>query len=156
MKKCFKCGAEKPLTDFYKHKRMADGHLNKCKDCAKADTMANRADKLEYYREYDRKRHAEDPKRRAYTHAQSTAWRKSNPERSSELAKQWLARNPEKRSAHIKVGNAIKSGKLVKEPCEVCGSENVHAHHDDYNKQLDVRWLCPQHHSLLHSGRRKK
>ena len=38
MKVCFKCGIEKPLTDYYKHKQMGDGHLNKCKDCTKKDT----------------------------------------------------------------------------------------------------------------------
>lgn len=41
MKKCFKCGTEKSLGDFYKHKGMADGHLNKCKDCNKADVKKN-------------------------------------------------------------------------------------------------------------------
>ena len=37
MKICFKCGIKKPLTDYYKHKKMADGHLNKCIYCAKKD-----------------------------------------------------------------------------------------------------------------------
>ena len=41
MKKCFKCGLEKELTQFYKHKEMSDGHLNKCKECTKKDTKDN-------------------------------------------------------------------------------------------------------------------
>lgn len=44
---------------------------------------------------------------------------------------------------------AIKEGKLVPQPCEVCGSPLTEAHHTDYNKPLDVRWLCKQHHSNI-------
>ena len=35
---CFKCGRELPLSHFYKHRQMKDGHLNKCIDCTKIDT----------------------------------------------------------------------------------------------------------------------
>lgn len=62
--------------------------------------------------------------------------------------KRWREENPEKWEAQKKVAYAIKTGKLVKQPCEKCNTNHrVHAHHDDYSKPLAVRWLCPLHHS---------
>jgi len=46
---------------------------------------------------------------------------------------------------------AIKQGRLMKLPCEICKTDvDVQAHHDDYNKPLDVRWLCRKHHREHH------
>lgn len=135
MKKCFKCGADKALHDFYKHEKMADGHLGKCKECTKKDVRNHRREN-ESVRQYDRERGIM-PHRR---------------ERMAAITRRWRKENPEGYKAHTMVGNAVRDGKLSKKPCEVCGSSVVHAHHDDYTKPLDVRWLCALHHSRFHAS----
>lgn len=50
----------------------------------------------------------------------------------------------------------IDAGILIRQPCEVCGEIIVDAHHDDYMKPLDVRWLCRHHHREHHENERKK
>jgi hypothetical protein len=55
------------------------------------------------------------------------------------------------------VRSAIMSGNLHKKPCERCGSlKRIHAHHDDYLKPTDVRWLCPLHHAEHHKNDRAR
>lgn len=63
----------------------------------------------------------------------------------------WRANNRAKYLAHKVVENAVASGRLARQPCELCGATNlVHAHHDDYSRPLDVLWLCPTHHKERH------
>lgn len=50
----------------------------------------------------------------------------------------------------------IKRGLLIKYPCEICGKKEVEAHHEDYNKPYEVRWLCREHHRDLHKTGIKK
>lgn len=51
------------------------------------------------------------------------------------------------------VRKAIKSGTMTKMPCECCGStEKVEAHHNDYNKPLEVSWLCVKCHRRWHTN----
>lgn len=47
--------------------------------------------------------------------------------------------------------NAIRNGLITKQPCEECGDEKSEAHHDDYAKPLEVRWLCRTHHRRWHA-----
>ena len=62
----------------------------------------------------------------------------------------WREENRDKTSAHSAVAQAIKSKKLEKLTCEFCFSKDTVAHHDDYSKPLDVRWLCRLHHAEVH------
>lgn len=65
-KNCFKCGKIKPLTAFYKHPQMADGRVNKCKECNKAENRKNFWSKRQEKREYDLSRYRYDLKRLKY------------------------------------------------------------------------------------------
>lgn len=51
--------------------------------------------------------------------------------------------------AEAKLNSAVRSKKLAKQLCEVCGSP-AQAHHPDYNHPLKVRWLCTVHHGMEH------
>ena len=54
-KKCFKCNKTKLLTSFYKHPKMPDGRVNKCKECNRKDVQDNYSKKIEYYKLYEKK-----------------------------------------------------------------------------------------------------
>lgn len=64
-------------------------------------------------------------------------------------------RHPVQEQARRLVANAVKSGALVRRPCEVCGLAKAEAHHDDYTKPLVVRWLCRTHHVEHHNNERR-
>lgn len=60
--------------------------------------------------------------------------------------------------AHKKVQLAVLTGVLVKPMyCQLTGvrADNLHAHHEDYNKPLEVIWCTPQAHARLHAEKRK-
>lgn len=61
-------------------------------------------------------------------------------------------RDPRKQKARWSAANAIRDGRLPRQPCEVCGSPKTDAHHDDYERPLDVRWLCRECHTQYHAA----
>lgn len=142
-KKCFKCQSVKSLDQFYAHQEMGDGHLNKCKSCAKRD-VAERAEKL-----------SRDPLWRAKERARCRD--KQNKYRALGLAVQpsqatkrkWAAKNKIKVRAQILAQEAEKQGRItIKTACEQCGATGVklEKHHPDYSKPLEVQHLCTKCH----------
>jgi len=69
----------------------------------------------------------------------------------SDRTRAYREQHPERWIAHQSVQTAIRNGSLIKDPCEVCGAIHTHAHHDDYEKPLEVRWLCHTHHMEHHA-----
>jgi hypothetical protein len=57
-----------------------------------------------------------------------------------------------KKRARRRLHHAIEKGRILRGPCESCGTPDAEGHHDDYDKPLDVRWLCPRCHGAEHRG----
>ena len=134
MKYCKTCDTTKARLEFGKRKASKDGLAPLCKSCLRA---------------YDKSR-LKCPKRAAHR----AAYQKSDKGRpKADAAKrEWRNRNPSKAKAMAKISYNIRIGALTRQPCEKCKTtNNVHAHHDDYSKPLDVRWLCAQHHRDWHA-----
>lgn len=95
-------------------------------------------------------------------------WATKNPDKERARRKRWndkhlaeyrkTPRSKMRRSAGRAISNAIRDGKLTRQPCEVrkCKEPFAEAHHDDYSKPLDVRWLCKKHHTEHHVKLRRK
>lgn len=139
-KKCFKCGKIKSLDEFYKHPKMHDGRLGKCKKCTKRDVSEryNSPEGRKKVRAYEQKRF-QDPKRKQAVAEYQRNRRKSKPGRAR---------------ATYMVNYAIRKGRILRLPCEVCGEPKSQAHHDDYRKPLSVRWMCFKHHREIAHGQK--
>lgn len=81
---------------------------------------------------------------------QNRAYYNRHPERRAESATAWRRANKIKRRAHRMVEYALSKGRLVKTACEVCADPKSEAHHRNYDKPLEVNWLCRKCHGKEH------
>ena len=146
----------------------------------KKKTKMTKTQRIESHRESNRKWRVANPDKERESHRK---WREANPEKWGEYRRKWVAANPEKARGYSRkyreanpgeakectrkwvdanpdslrcyntLNYAIQTGKFERQPCEVCGQVQVHGHHSDYSKPLEVIWLCPQHHKRLHLHR---
>lgn len=145
---CKSCGTQGGDEAFYESNR------TKCKQCIRAAVIANRLAKIDYYRQFDNMR-ASQPHRVAARkeYATTDAYKASH----KKAVVRYLGSHPKRRAAHVAIGNAIRDGRITKCPCMVCGAKKVEGHHPDYDRPLDVVWLCTTHHNEAHEiGRQHK
>jgi hypothetical protein len=102
-------------------------------------------------REYQRAKRKRDMD--AYREEQRI-YREANPEKF----KEYRERDKEKRSARRKVHYALEKGEIERpSKCQCCLTEGpVQAHHPDYEKPLEISWLCIECHNMLHVSQRDR
>lgn len=136
MKKCIKCGIEKELSEFHKHKQMADGTLNKCKVCVRAYVRSYTNEKLldPNFHEAEKERHRDKYYRLGYKEKH-----KPSSDNKKAIMNRYKEKYPEK--------------KLCKDLCQYLErNEGCHLHHWCYKEEFakDVIELKINDHYLLH------
>lgn len=70
------------------------------------------------------------------------------------LTVKYISVSRKKKGARLLANLAQEYGFLIPKPCERCGAPSAHKHHDDYDKPLDITWLCVRCHVGLHVSER--
>lgn len=131
LSRCPKCGGEPHLTPSKIARRDYS-----CRACLRERNRRFKSKNHERVSEYNKQWKAAHPD--AVKRYQAT-----RPSR-------WIEPDPVKVKARAMVATRLRSGKILRRPCERCASAKTQAHHDDYSRPLDIRWLCAKCHRAVH------
>ena len=134
MRHCSKCTTWKSEENFTKNAKSKDGLNYWCKLCTQANSRRG------YYK-YKAKRTETIAKYRQSDKAKRMAL---------QSYKKWKENNPKKYISHMALKQGIRFGFVTVGRCEICGSQEVDGHHEDYDRPYDVHWLCRAHHREIH------
>lgn len=135
-KNCYKCKTVKSKEDFYKIKRRYDGLCEICKDCERKRKLEQRSRNIDSHR------------------ARNKRYYENNKEKFLSRRKLWGEKNKLKIKAHTAVKNALLKGNLKRLfRCEICKRTPTDAHHADYSRPLEIKWLCRSCHMKVHQSR---
>ena len=127
---CITCETKKPIREFPFARDGTGTRINECRKCATRIRviLAGRTYRM---RHFERERERRRGKRKGST---------------------WSTKDKFKERARMALRYAVRVGKIVRpDRCEGCGQSGpLHGHHTDYNKRLDVNWLCSRCHGLEH------
>lgn len=134
-KYCHTCKINKPRNTKYFYWDSTNNKFeSQCRECRLLKQKIKK--RVEYNPLKERQRHL----KRRLSGEFLTSWKK------------WRDKFPEKYKARYQLRNAVKAGKIKQGKCEV-GTDcigRLEAHHHDYKKPFDVKWLCHKHHKALH------
>lgn len=122
---CNKCSILKPFHEFDFHSIGLFKLQSRCKDCRRADCRERKSSEI-----------------------------------GKAITREWILKNEYRKRPLVRIRDnanniiyrSIKNGKLEKQPCSVCGYKEAQAHHSDYNKPLEIIWLCRNHHWEWHKN----
>ena len=148
IKRCPRCKQELSVTLFYHDKLSMDGYSFYCKQCTRVIQIISRekhaARQIENHHKYYLN-HKDEIAKRDKEYRRTPQGKRVNVKKYYRMR----AKYPEKFKAREQLRDAVKSGKIKRGVCEVCGSPKTEGHHPDYNKPLEVKWLCQRHHREL-------
>lgn len=156
---CRKCIETKPLEAFTTSAKSKNGKINLCKECgrlaAKNYYKRNRGKKIEYSKKYSKTSKGYSVRLKYLNSAREIINKRvrenTTTEQRAAIRRKQNELYPQKYKARSVLRTALCRGIIQKEPCCICGSTKaIEAHHTDYNKPIDVMWMCRSHHRAWH------